>query len=158
MKTAILVRGSFLIIPNIIINCSTSKTTATSPSMWGRCSTEALQLQDQASFKHLCWRLEDNVQHWPQVRHEGVKNRPKRQKWSKSKLRSGFAAHLCRRIHSSYRVTVCFLDALASLEFKLSVSDLPFLQLAHLRVFQIILIDKMSATFQKCVLPKKSFA
>ena len=138
MKTAILVRGSFLIIPNIIINCSTSKTTATSPSMWGRCSTEALQLQDQASFKHLCWRLEDNVQHWPQVRHEGVKNRPKRQKWSKSKLRSGFAAHLCRRIHSSYRVTVCFLDALASLEFKLSVSDLPFLQLAHLRVFQII--------------------
>ena len=31
-----------------------------------------------------------------------------------------------------------FLDALASLEFKLSVSNLPFLQLAHLRVFQII--------------------
>ena len=29
-----------------------------------------------------------------------------------------------------------FLDALASLDFKLSVSDSPFLQLAHLRVFQ----------------------
>ena len=29
-----------------------------------------------------------------------------------------------------------FLDALASLDFKLSVSDLPFLQLAHLWVFQ----------------------
>ena len=33
-----------------------------------------------------------------------------------------------------------FLDALASLEFKLSVSNLPFLQLAHLRVFQIIFL------------------
>ena len=119
--------------------------------MWGRCSTEALQLQDQASFKHLCWRLEDNVQHWPQVRHEGVKNRPKRQKWSKSKLRSGFAAHLCRRIHSSYRVTVCFLDALASLEFKLSVSDLPFLQLAHLRVFQTIFNEDLEQLLQTLI-------
>ena len=34
-----------------------------------------------------------------------------------------------------------FLDALASLDFKLSVGDWYFLQLAHLRVFQIIFLD-----------------
>ena len=44
-------------------------------------------------------------------------------------------------------IVLLFLDALASLDFKLSVSEwVTFLLLAHLRVFQIIFNDNTSSS------------
>ena len=46
---------------------------------------------------------------------------------------------------------VAFLNALASLDFKLSVTEwVTFLQLAHLRVFQIIFLKHVVMSWYKC--------
>ena len=54
---------------------------------------------------------------------------------------------------SSKRIKNNFLDALASLDFKLSLSGSPFLELAHLRVFQSYFSSQTNIEFASLLEP-----